>query len=159
MKKRVILHIRCSCSESHASRSRCRCYTSLAVATPFPATSQVGTRLPAATWHRCSIALKSVMHCSLVIARAFNWHISLLLRIRIVFYRSRNHTAFFQAPDASLCGCEMPDDYYSSQVSFYFLRQSRIQLSLTSYFLPTARFPMFSASSIILSFSFAVNER
>ena len=55
--------------------------------------------------------------------------------------------------------CEMPDDYYSSQVAFYFLRQSRIQLSLTSYVLPAAWFPMFSASSVILSFSFAMNEQ
>ena len=77
----------------------------------------------------------------------------------IVFYRSRNLTAFFQAPDASLSGREMPDDYYSSQVAFYFLRQSGIQLSLTSYVLPTAWFPMFSASSVILSFSSAMNER
>ena len=43
--------------------------------------------------------------------------------------------------------------------SHFFLRKSRIQLSLTSYFLPAARFSMFSAFSIILSFSFAVNEQ
>ena len=79
--------------------------------------------------------------------------------ILIVFYLSRNRTAFFQAPDASLSGREVPDDNYFSQVAFYFLRQSQIQLSLTSYVLPAAWFPIFSASSVTLTFSFAVNER
>ena len=76
------LQVCCSYSESQASRRQhgvwVQCIVGHCHAAPFPATSQVGTRLPAATWRRRSIALKPVMHCSLVIARAFNWHISLL---------------------------------------------------------------------------------
>ena len=64
----------------------CCCIIGHCLAVPFPTTSQVSTRLPAATWHRRSIALKPVMHCSLVIGRAFNWHISLLYNCAFLLY-------------------------------------------------------------------------
>ena len=65
---------------------------------------------------------------------------------------------FFKLRMPRFLVAKCPTITISSQVAFYFLRLSRIQLSLTSYVLPIAWFPMFSASSDILSFSFAVNE-
>ena len=50
-----------------------RCHAAL-----IPATSQVGTCSSTATWQSLSVALKPVMPSSLVTARAFNWHISLV---------------------------------------------------------------------------------
>ena len=53
LKKRINLQVRCSYSESCASKSQCGvrglCIVGRCHAMPFPATSQVGTRLPAAT--------------------------------------------------------------------------------------------------------------
>ena len=65
----------------------------------IPTTSQVDTRSLAATWQRCSVALKPVMPSYLVTARAFNWHISLVTVHLYCLYRPHNCTTFFQAPD------------------------------------------------------------
>ena len=74
--------LHCNYSESRSSRGQhgvwVLCMVGRCHAVPIPATSQIGTSLPPATWQRCSVALKPVMPGSLVTARAFNWHISLV---------------------------------------------------------------------------------
>ena len=139
----------------------CGCYAWLAVATPCRSLLlAVGARSPAITWQRYSVALKPVMPSSLVTARAFNWHISLVTAHHIVFYRPRNRTVFFKfwMPRFLAAKCPMIT-ICLLKLCFVFALVTKIQFLLTSSFLPAAWFPMFSASSIILSFSFAVNER
>ena len=137
LKKRIYLHIRCSYSESHASRSQHGmrgCCASLDVATPRH--SSLLAKLAPACRQLLDTDAVFETRDALFLGYSSSFQLAHFTTncTSLLSYRSHYRTAFF-----SSSGCPA-----------FWSRNAQ---------LPAAWFPMFSASSVILSFSCAVNER